>query len=167
MKPKKRTYNTRRIRLGASYSVQEVSKLFGVHKNAVLKWVKDGLSPIDKHRPYLLYGRDLAAYLNTKQGNRKHKCKPDEFFCFKCRVPRRPWGNLVDIVIRNEIRLNLSALCGACGTVMNRAGAARKLSEYQKIFTAQSKRDERITACPSPSVTCDIGKDAARDELHP
>jgi hypothetical protein len=34
-----------------SYSVEEVSRLFGIHKNTVGNWLRQGLSPIDGERP--------------------------------------------------------------------------------------------------------------------
>jgi hypothetical protein len=144
MKPRKRSYNTRLIRLGMSYSVQEVSELYRVHKNAVLRWIRDGLATIDGRRPYLIHGAVLAAWLKKKQSARKHKCRSDEFFCCKCRAPRKAWENITDVVIRNESKLALSALCAACGTVLHRIGSVKKLAEYQKIFSIQTIQDERI-----------------------
>lgn len=167
MKPKKRTYNTRLIRLGLSYSVQEIAELFGLHKNAVLRWIRDGLPTTDQRKPYLIHGAELAAYLKRRQGGRKHKCRPDEFFCCKCRVPRRAWENLADMEIRNETKLALSAVCATCGTSMHRMGSVKKMPEYQKIFSIQTIKDQRITDCPSPSVMRDMRKDAGHDQIQP
>lgn len=89
---KRRTYNTRLIRQSLTYSVQEVAELYGLHKNAVLRWVKDGLPLLEPRKPYLIYGGELASYLKSRQTGRKRKCKPDEFFCCKCRTPTRAWG---------------------------------------------------------------------------
>lgn len=76
-----------------SYSVQEVAELYGLHKNAVLRWIKDGLPIIDQRKPYLIYGADFADYLDGRQKKRKHKCGSDEFYCCKCRAPRKAWDN--------------------------------------------------------------------------
>lgn len=165
-KPRNRRYSPRRVRLSLSYSVQEVSALFGLHKNAVRNWIRDGLRTIDTQKPRMIHGSDLADYLTLKQSRWKRACKPDEFYCFKCRLPRRTWANVVDIAIRNDSKLDLCGLCETCSTEMHRAGAVRKLAEYQKTFDIQKMRDERITASPSPVARCDIGKDAQRDEMH-
>lgn len=157
---KRRTFNTRLIRANLSYSVQEIAELYGIHNNAVLRWIKNGLPVIDQSRPYLIYGADLESYLKKKQANRKHKCKPDEFFCFKCRLPRKAWGNMVDIEIRNENKLSLCGLCSACETIVRRAGSVKKLLEYQKIFTTQTILPPHITDCNPPSVMCDSRKDS-------
>lgn len=90
MKIRKRTYNPRRARAGQSYTVQDVAEIYGLHKNAVLRWIKEGLPVIDRQKPYLIHGGELAEYLRRKQSGRKQPCKPDEFFCFKCRALSRP-----------------------------------------------------------------------------
>lgn len=159
MKTKKRTYNLRRIRIGQSYSVLEISELFGVHKNAISRWIKDGLRPTDQHKPYLIHGSVLAEYLRKKQSGRKRKCRPEEFYCCKCRAPRRAWENLADIKIQNEAKLFITGICAVCETSVNRMGATGKLAEYQKIFTVQTIQDERIRETAPPTVNSDMRKD--------
>jgi len=36
---KKRRYNVRRIKATWPYRVEEIADLFGIHKNAVLRWL--------------------------------------------------------------------------------------------------------------------------------
>ena len=163
MKPKKRTYNPRWVRTGLSYTVQDIAEIYGVHKNTVLHWIKDGLPIIDRKKPYLIYGSELAEYLRKKQAGRKQKCKPDEFFCFKCRAPRKAWENVANILIRNESKLSISGLCTVCDTPVHRAGSVKKLMEYQKIFSIQTIQEARITDSPSPIVNSDMRKDEKRD----
>ncbi len=152
---KKRTYNTRLIRMGLSYSVQEVAGLFGLHKNSVLQWIKSGLPVIDQRKPYLIHGADLAAFIKKRQSGRKHKCQPHEFYCCKCRTSRKAWENQVDIVIKNKSKLVITAICAVCNTALHRAGAVRKLAEYQKIFSVQTLREQHITDRNQPIVMCD------------
>ncbi len=159
MARKKRTYNTRLIKRNLSYTVQEAAELYGLHKNAILRWIKDGLPIIDQRKPYLIYGADFADYLNGKQKKRKHKCRPDEFYCCKCRAPRKAWKDQADIVIKNESKLSISALCAICDTPVFRAGSVRKLAEYQKIFSIQTIQEQHITDRNSPSVMCDMRKE--------
>ena len=159
MKTKKRTYNLRRIRIGQSYTVQEIADLLRVHKGAVLRWVKDGLRPIDPCKPYLIHGGDLADYLRKKQSGRKRKCMPDEFYCCKCRAPCKAWENVADIRIQNEAKLLITGICVVCDTPVNRMGAAGKLAEYRKIFNVQTIHDERIRETAPPAVNSDMRKD--------
>jgi hypothetical protein len=160
MKVKKRTYNPRRARVGQSYTVQDIAELYGIHKNAILRWVKDGLPIIDKQKPYLIHGGDLREYLQKKRAARKQKCRPDEFYCCKCRVPRRAWENVADIHIRNASKLSLSSLCAVCSTPVFRAGAVKKLPEYQKIFSIQTIQQASITVCNNPIVNSEMRKEA-------
>jgi len=160
MKAKKRTYNLRRIRIGQSYTVQEIAELFGIHKNALSRWIKDGLRPTDQRKPYLIHGSVLAEYLRKKQSGRKQKCTPEEFYCCKCRVPRRAWENVADIKIQNEAKLFITGICAICETFVNRMGATGKLAEYQKTFTIQTIHDERIRETAPPTVNSDMRKDA-------
>lgn len=160
---KSRRYNTRRISLKISYSVQEVSELFSVHKNAVLNWIKAGLKIIDQRKPYLINGADLVEFLNTKQKKRKHKCKHNEFYCFKCRVPRKPHPGSVKITPRNIHRLKITAKCELCLTPVFKEGSAKKLQEIEKLYSVQSQQQEHIVSCDDVSINSDT-KGSTEDE---
>ena len=111
MSKKKRTYNTRLIKRTCSYRYYEISDLFGVHPNMIAIWVKDGLRRIDDQKPYMIYGGDLADYLDAKQKKRKKPCRAGEIFCCKCQAPAPVWEGAVDITIRNEKTLYISGIC--------------------------------------------------------
>jgi predicted DNA-binding protein YlxM (UPF0122 family) len=53
MRRRKRIYNVGRIKATWPYSVQEIAELFGIHKNAVLRWIKDGMQANKDQRPFL------------------------------------------------------------------------------------------------------------------
>src|SRR3954466_4602648 len=85
---RKRRYNVRRIRATWPYSVQEIAALLGIHKNAVLRWLGSGLSADRSHKPFLVRGDELIRFLKQRQQANRRKCGSEEFFCFRCRVPR-------------------------------------------------------------------------------
>ena len=159
MSKKKRTYNPNRVCIDKSYSVQEIAELYGVHKNTIFQWVKLGLITIDKKKPYLIHGSVLKDFLQKKRVARKHKCKSDEFYCCKCRVPRKACGNVADIIIKNESKLSISGLCAVCNTVVYRAGSVKKIDEYKKTFSIQTIQDQPIYACNNPIVNSDMRED--------
>jgi transcriptional regulator with XRE-family HTH domain len=94
---KRRRYALNRIKTGITYDVAEIAKLFGVHRNTVRQWLREGLEMIDARRPLLIHGAILKAFLAARQRARKHACGPGEFFCFKCRAPRTPYGGMADV----------------------------------------------------------------------
>ena len=81
--------NPRRVKVHRSYTVEEVARLFGVHKTTVRGWLKAGLPRIDGRRPILILGRELAGFLHARRDRRRQRCRSGELYCFRCRAPRR------------------------------------------------------------------------------
>jgi hypothetical protein len=119
--------NPRLIKLHRAYSVEDVSARLCVHKNTVRSWIKSGLSIVDQSRPTLILASELRRFLEAKQKARKRPCPPGTFYCFKCRAPKPPALGMVDYTPRNQVGGNLSALCGCCGTAMNRRAICASL----------------------------------------
>ena len=57
--------NPRLAKIHRSYSVEEIARLFNVHKNTVRNWLKQGLETIDGQRPTVVRGEKFAASLPT------------------------------------------------------------------------------------------------------
>ena len=89
---RKRHPNHRLVKIHRSYTVEEIAKLFGIHKNTVRGWVKSGLATSDDKRPMLILGHDLAAFLQARRVKNKRPCKPGEIYCVRCRAPKFPAG---------------------------------------------------------------------------
>lgn len=154
---KKRHPNPKRVKIHRNYTVDEVAALFPVHKNTVRQWVKEGLPICDDHRPILILGRDLVAFLSFRRTRNKQKCKPGELYCLKCRAPRVPAENMVDYTPQTDLVGNLSAICPDCHSIMNKRVSRSKLDELvRKMDFTFPQGVEHIGESPSPSLHCDF-----------
>lgn len=156
MPVKRRTYNTRLVRRNHAYYVHEVADRFGIHKNAVLNWVKLGLKTIDGNRPMMIHGSDLADFLDQRQRSRKRKCQPDEFFCCKCRAPKRAWERVVDLTRLKKGDWLVKAICADCSTDMRRISPYQNLAKLQGLFVIQTVSEEHILESSNPLVMRDF-----------
>jgi Helix-turn-helix domain len=73
--------NPRRVKIHRNYSVEEVARLFGIHKNTVRGWLKRGLPAIDDRRPTLILGQELSRFLRERRQKEKQRCGPGRIFC--------------------------------------------------------------------------------------
>jgi surfactin synthase thioesterase subunit len=102
--------NYRLAKIHHNYMMQEIAKLFGVHRNTVREWVKRGLPTLDRKRPMLILGRDLAAFLKARRLKNKRKCQPGEIYCVRCRTPKNPAGDMADYQDEGDFAADLRAL---------------------------------------------------------
>lgn len=150
-----RKYNLRRIKATWPYTVQEIASLLGIHKNAVLRWCKEGLQVDQECRPWLIRGDSLIRFLSDRQTTRKHKCGLTEFYCFRCREPRKAYLNIVDIVIENATRIRVKTVCEKCDAAMGKVQSVQKMDEIRKHFHVQQQHDRRIRERGDTSVNSD------------
>jgi hypothetical protein len=153
---KTRRYPVNRIKQSCSYDQNEIAKLFLIHRNTVRHWIKAGLRTIDDRRPLLVHGSALKSFLDTRQQARQHKCAPGEFFCFRCRAPRQPWGNVADAAPHTEKVQKLTALCSVCETTMHRTIRRADIPKLAGLIDIRSMAEERIRDCPDTSANSDF-----------
>lgn len=153
----KRLPNHRKVKIHRNYTGEEIAGLFGIHKNTVRNWLKDGLSPIDNNRPMLILGHDLIAFLKARRENRKQKCRPGEFYCVRCRVPQKPAGNMADYSPVTEKVGNLIAICPACDAIMNRRVSRAKIGSVCGDIDITFPVEQRhIIEMENATVNCDL-----------
>lgn len=111
---RKRRPNHRLVKVHRSYTVEEVARLLGTHKNTVRTWVKAGLPTCDSRRPTLILGRHLSEFLQVRRKKNKTPCQPDEMYCLRCRAAKRPAGNMADYQPITFSLGNLSGICPDC-----------------------------------------------------
>lgn len=147
----RRRPSPRLVKQSVTYEVAEVAKLLDVHRNTVRRWLKEGLEPIDHRRPLLIHGATLKAFLAKRRQGRRQTCGPGEFYCFRCRAPRRPWGDTADLSFRNEKVARLAALCAVCGTPMHRTVRRADLPTLASLIDLHTLAPERMNDCSAPN----------------
>lgn len=127
-----KSLNPNLVKIHRNYTVEEVAALFGIHKNTVRSWIRDGLPVCDERRPTLILGFELRKYLQGKRSARKRKCGPFELYCMRCREPKKPAANMVDYCPQTETNGRLVGLCPDCDGVMNRYANITSLDKIKQ-----------------------------------
>ena len=134
-----RHLNHRLAKVHLNYTVEEVARRWGVHRNTVRQWIKQGLVPtIDQKRPLLVHGRDLAEFLLARRRRNRRPCAPGEIYCVRCRVPRAPAGGVADYEALTPAQGNLVGICPSCDCLIYRRVNVTRLDE------ARGKLDVRL-----------------------
>lgn len=139
----KRHPNHRRVKLHRTYAVEDLARLFGVHKNTVRNWVKSGLGAVDDRRPLLFRGETVAVFLKARREASKTVCPPGTIYCVPCRSARRPAGDMVEYVPHSTTSGNLRAICPACGRLMHRRVAFDRIGDVLPGLTVSIAERER------------------------
>ncbi|MEQ8178789.1 MAG: helix-turn-helix domain-containing protein [Amphiplicatus sp.] len=122
-------YPAHRVKIHRNYTIEETADLLGAHAQTVRSWVQSGaLSACSDKRPVLIVGADLRAFLQGREIAAKRRLGPNEFYCLKCRAPRRPAGMMADFEVQTDRASRLVALCEECEGLIYRAVAAEKLA---------------------------------------
>ena len=117
------------------YTPTEAAIALGLTPRTVRSWVKDqGLPAATDQRPWLIDGRDLKRFLDTRQADRRVSLKDDQMYCLPCRAARKPALNLVDYVPVGPSTGRLVGLCPVCECVMHRAINQADLPRFQAIY---------------------------------
>jgi len=157
MMMKKRRPNYRRVKIHRNYTIEEIARLFGIHKNTVRHWIKEGLETINYKRPMLILGPVLKEFLHGRRLKNKQTCKPGELYCVRCRAPRLPAGNMADYTPVTEKFGNLVAICPDCNSLMNRRVSKARIGEFNgKVDISFSEALRRLSERTKPSINSDL-----------
>lgn len=152
--------NPRLVKIHRNYTVEDVAGLFGVHRNTVRQWIKQGLPTIDNGRPRLILGTALADFLRARKTRNKRPCQPGELYCVRCRIPQRPAEGMVEYAPITETSGNLVAICPGCGSIMNRRVSMAKLSGFTgHLDITMPQALQHISESKKPSVNSDLYKE--------
>lgn len=157
----RRRINPNAIKLHRTYDVSELAACCGVHKNTVRHWRREGLAPIDERKPTLFVGATVREFLKRRNATRKRPCSPGQLYCLRCRQPRPPALEMAEYVPITQSSGNVRAICGACETLMHRRVALSTVALVMPGIEIQfAERPPRLIGSPSPSLNCDLDKQA-------
>jgi hypothetical protein len=125
-------FNPNLAKIHRSYTVEECALLFGVHKNTVRAWIKQGLPLNDDKRPILILGSELRGFLQAKRSKNKKKCQPCEIYCVRCKSQQRLVDGLVEYEVVNNATGRIIAICPTCGCIVNKYANLRGLALIQE-----------------------------------
>lgn len=166
--PGKRNFNPRRAKIHRSYTIEEVARLFTVHKQTVRNWIDAGLPVLASKRPILIHGSDLREFHDVRRKKQKQRCRPGELFCLKCRGPKRPAGDMLDYLPINLVSGNFRGICPTCdGLIHRRVGLAQIDAAKGDCTVEYPHGQRRIADTSSPSPDCHLAAKVSSHEKAP
>ena len=149
--------NPQRVKIHRSYEVADIAELFGIHRNTVRQWIKQGLPVTDTRRPQLITGHALREYLQSKRQKHKRPCQPGELYCLRCRTPQKPACDMADFHAVTEKVGKLTAICPVCDSLMHQRIS---MATFEKIRTTLNititQAPQRIGDSNQPIVNSDL-----------
>ena len=122
-------FNPQIIHGHLSYTIREIVKVFGINQKTCLRWIAEGLATVPgQKKPILIYGSDLKTFIHQKNSKKKVTMERHEFYCFKCKVPRR--AKKGSITKKDDTK---RAECCVCSTKMT-----RKIKPHRKDYHISS-----------------------------
>ncbi len=162
---KKLTYNGRLFKAKRAYSFAEIAEKLNTHKLTVQRWHKAGLKTLEDHvRPFLVMGQALRDFLKVRRQNRKKPLKIGEFFCPRCRKPRRSCPDKLTAQAtqrrlgKTYQQVLLWGVCEVCGQRLLLFSSDQKAAEWPKNGLIFTEPAERINGSEISSVNVDILK---------
>jgi hypothetical protein len=157
---RRRHPNHRLVKIHRAYTVEDIARLFSVHKNTVRRWIKDGLPTIDDRRPMLILGPALAAFLQARRARRKQPCRPGQMYCVRCHAPKFPAAGMVEHRPLNGRVVNVRGICPDCGSMMHRCVSMAKIEQFvEKTDITFPQALRRVREISQPTVNSDLRRD--------
>jgi hypothetical protein len=134
--PEMTRFNPQIIHGHVSYTIREIVKVFGINQKTCLRWIAEGLATVPgQKKPILIYGSDLKLFIRQKNSKKKVKMKRHEFYCLKCKLPRR--AKQGSITTSGDTK---RGECSVCSTKMT-----RKIKPKRKDYHISSTPVQKST----------------------
>jgi hypothetical protein len=151
--------NPRLAKIHRSYSVDEMARLFIVHKNTIRNWFKQGLTAIDGQRPTVACGQEVRRFLADRRARAKQACGPGRIFCLPCRAPKVPALKMAEYVATSYATGTLRGICPDCDRMIYRRVNPSKIDAVRgDLDVTITQAGPRIEETAKPNVNCDSAK---------
>lgn len=122
-------FNSQIISRHLSYTIPEIVEELSLNKKTIFRWIDEGLATVPgQKKPILILGSELKAFINARNSKKKVRLKRHEFYCFRCKAPRRAKRGTI-IQSGDEKR----GKCVVCNGKMS-----RKIKPYRKDYHISS-----------------------------
>ncbi len=164
----KRNHNPRLVKARRSYSLAEIAKIYGTHVRTVHRWTKEGLPVICREtKPYLVLGAHVRDFLKDSAKKRKQPLRADEFYCARCRKPRKSHAEARSVIQTGRKlgafqQVIIRGICEICGARLNRFSSDRGLSK----MLAFTEPHQGLTGGEDTSVNDDMRKEPDDENKH-
>lgn len=115
-----RRFSYARIKSYRSYEIEELAICVGVTPQTVRTWVREGLPAITDKRPFLIIGYLAKTFLKEREAARKVRTGSGDFYCVRCKRPRKAALGLTEVDTMANGRRVLKGFCDVCETPCSR-----------------------------------------------
>ncbi len=140
-----------RVKSNRSYTIEEAAETVGVTQQTVRSWIKQGLPAMTDQRPFLIIGLALKDFMKETHQKRKQPLSIGEFFCVRCKVPRKAAAGMVFYSPLSGSHGRLEALCAVCEGVCQRTVRAEDLRHWTPFCRIDGSTDRNAYRNPSTS----------------
>lgn len=157
-----RSYKSARPKKHYVYTVERLMADYGVARNTVSNWVKEGLKPSDSSTPYVFHGAEVKRFHDTRLLTNKAPLRKGEFKCFGCKERVFPEPQSLDFIPSARGGFSLRGGCPVCGNaVVKRVNETDcdKIMHCVDTNTSLASLDEENAAIPAG-----IGKDRQSED---
>lgn len=150
----KKTYkgkpNPNLVKIGTSYTVEDLTRLFKVCRKTVLNWHKEGLRKIDDSFPFMFNAYDVKYFITNKRARKKFTCDLEEFLCLSCKKKvKAKEGSLKPVIHKNKKCYMLFGRCEACNKPLRKMASKTSLGEEPEE-TPESEVKNYCKVSPAP-----------------
>jgi hypothetical protein len=148
--------NPRLAKTHRSYSVEELARLFSLHKNTIRGWFRLGLKAIDGQRPTVVRGADVRLFLAERRIRSKRPCGPGRIYCLPCREPKVPALKMAECLVTGDTTGTIRGICPDCGRMIYRRINPQKINSVRGDLDMTFRQAaRRIEETAKPNVNCD------------